>query len=128
MLDSASLFEGLRRGKWRELSIGSVMRSSLAVALLNTTSHEFQPQKRYPGEEAIVVNAVSLLPQSEGINNSAPFEGTLLPISTSMSITRFVDFPPGFLRVNRSSLFLYTVSFVRQKLNFLEDFRFYSIR
>jgi hypothetical protein len=110
LLDPFALFEGLRRGRWRQLSIGSVMRSSLAVAL-NTSSQKLESKatKRYFKEEIVVMNALSLLPQSEGIDSSGPLENAILPLSTSMSITRFVDFSPVFLRINRTSLFLYTV-------------------
>jgi hypothetical protein len=101
LLDSSTLYEGLRRGRWRNLSIASVMRSSLAVAL--------RGGKSFQEEEQIVLNSLSILPKSEGLDPSAPLEGRALPIATSFSISRFVDIPPGLLRCNRYSLLLYTV-------------------
>lgn len=101
LLDSDTLYEGLRHGRWRHTSIASVMRSSLAVAL--------RGRKPFQEEEHIVVNALGILPKSEGLDSSAPMQGRTLPIATSFSISRFVDIPKGLLRCNRNSLLLYTV-------------------
>jgi hypothetical protein len=102
LLDSDTLYEGLRNGRWRNTSIASVMRSALAVAL--------RGEKSFQEEEQIVVNALGILPKSEGLDASAPMQGRTLPIATSFSISRFVDIPKGLVRCNRSSLLLYTVS------------------
>ncbi len=110
LLDSSTLYEGLRHGRWRSMSIASVMRSSLAVAL--------RGDKPFQEEEQIVLHALSILPKSEGLDSSAPLEGRTLPIATSFSISRFADIPSGLLRCNRYSLFLYTVSSSIQQLFF----------
>lgn len=101
LLDSNTLYQGLKNGRWRHTSIASVMKSALAVALRGgKTFHE---------EEQIVVNALGILPKSEGLDSSAPMQGRTLPIATFFSISRFVDIPKGLLRCNRRSLMLYTV-------------------
>ena len=102
LLDSSTLFQGLKFGRWRHASIASVMKSALAVAL--------QGGKTFYEEEQIVVNALGILPKSEGLDSSAPMQGRTLPIATFFSISRFVDIPKGLLRCNRRSLMLYTVS------------------
>jgi hypothetical protein len=109
LLDASALYEGLRRGRWRQLSIGSVMRSSLAVALTTSFLRPATPVKMFYEEEYAVMNALSILPKSEGIDSFGPLDGRALPLTTSLSISRFMDFPPALLRANRFSLFLYTV-------------------
>lgn len=108
LLDSSTLYEGLRHGRWRNMSIASVMRASLAVAL--------RGDKPFQEEEQIILNSLSILPKSEGLDSSAPLEGRTLPIATSFSISRFADLPAGLLRCNRNSLLLYTVSCLILKL------------
>ena len=110
LLDSSALHEGLRRGRWRHMSIGSVMRSSLAVALAPIVSANKTTHSTIHDEELIVMNSLGILPESEGIDSSVP-DGTPLPLSTSLSISRFMDFSPVLLRANRFSQFLYTANY-----------------
>jgi hypothetical protein len=67
--------------------------------------------KSSPRKKAIVSNAFGILPpKSEGIHSRSPLEGTGLPQSIFLRISRFTDLPPSILRANRLSLFLYNVS------------------
>jgi hypothetical protein len=117
LLEPSALYEGLRRGRWRQLSLASVMRASLAVALRPSfVTPEISFAKTFYEEELVIMNALSILPKSEGIDSSAPLEGTTLPLITSFSISRFVDFPPALLRANRFSHFLYTVRHINHPL------------
>lgn len=115
LLDTSAIYEGLKCGHWRKASIASVMTSSLAVALILPSSGSPTPLKINPRavheKESIVSNALGILPpKSEGIHSRLHLEGTGLPQSIFLRISRFTDLPPSILRANRLSLFLYNVS------------------
>jgi hypothetical protein len=110
LLDSDSLYRGLKRGRRKQQSIGTVMRSSLAVGLFTQpgVSSESLEKSVFDGEQTIM-NALSILPTSEGIDLWAVIEDRAPSLSSALSISRFTDFPPALFRVNRFSYFLYTV-------------------
>jgi hypothetical protein len=116
LLDTSAIYEGLKCGHWRKASIASVMTSSLAVALILPSSGQSPAPLKMSSravheKEAIVSNAFGILPpKSEGIHSRSPLEGTGLPQSIFLRISRFTDLPPSILRANRLSLFLYNVS------------------
>jgi hypothetical protein len=111
LLDTGDVYEGLKHGRWRHLSIGTVMRSALAVGLNTYPASSDASAKSVRDEELTVMNAVSILPKSEGVDFSALLEGRTPSFVTLFSISRFTDFPPALLRTNRLSYFLYLVSF-----------------
>lgn len=117
LLDTSAIYEGLKCGHWRKASIASVMTSSLAVALTLPSSRQssgpltMSPRAVYE-KEFIVSNALGILPpKSEDLHSKSPLEGTGLPPSIFLRISRFTDFPPSILRANRLSMLLYNVSF-----------------
>ena len=110
LLDTGDVYEGLKDGRWRHLSIGTVMRSALAVGLNTYPASSDASAKSVRDEERTVMNALSILPKSEGVDFSALLEGRAPSFVTSFSISRFTDFPPVLLRTNRLSYFLYMVS------------------
>jgi hypothetical protein len=116
LLDPSVIHEGLKCGKWRKVSMASVMTTSLAVALTlpaagPTNAPLKMPTKEIHSKEVFVSNALGILPpQSEMMNSKSPFDEAGLSTSIFMSISRFVDYPPSVLRANRWSCFLYNVS------------------
>jgi len=117
LLDTSAIYEGLRCGQWRRASIASVMTSALAVALnLPHTNQSLGPLTLSPRavheKELIVSNALSILPpKSKGLVRESPLEGTGLPPSIFLRISRFTDLPVSVLRANRLALFLYNANF-----------------
>mmetsp|Transcript_3942 Transcript_3942/g.4382 ORF Transcript_3942/g.4382 Transcript_3942/m.4382 type:complete len:891 (-) Transcript_3942:32-2704(-) len=117
LLDTSAIYEGLKCGHWRKASIASVMTSSLAVALtLPSSGQSSGPLTMSPREvyekEFIVSNALGILPpKSEDLHSKSPLEGTGLPPSIFLRISRFTDFPPSILRANRMSMFLYNANY-----------------
>ena len=118
LLDTSAIYEGLKCGQWRKTSIASVMTSALAVALTLPYSRQSSaPLTMSPRaiheKELIVSNALGILPpKSEGLTPEYPLEGTGLPPSIFLRISRFTNLPVSVLRANRLGLFLYNVSSV----------------
>ena len=110
LLDSSALFEGLRRGRWRQLSIGTVMRSALAVAMTSFADSSATSARSFYEEESVILNSLSILPKPEATVLASLLEGHAQKLVIAMSISRFTDIPPAMLRANRLSYFLYTVS------------------
>jgi hypothetical protein len=124
LLDPSVIYEGLKCGRWRHTNTSSVMTSSLAVALTlpatgPTTSPLKMPSKEIHNKETFVSNALGILPpKSEELDSRSPLEGSGLPSSIFMNISRFVDLPPSLLRANRWACFLYNVSETSVYLSF----------
>eukprot|EP00934_Nitzschia_sp_Nitz4_P002918 Nitzschia sp. Nitz4//scaffold9_size221794//76701//80874//NITZ4_001339-RA/size221794-snap-gene-0.181-mRNA-1//-1//CDS//3329560980//2908//frame0 len=95
LLDSGTLHEGLLRGHWRNISIASVMKSSLAVTLAEG--------KSTVKEEKVITNALSIIPISE--------QSRFWPSFLSFDPDSCSDVSLAFLQLNRNSCFLYSANY-----------------
>ena len=98
LLDSETLYHGLRSGQWRETHIGTVMRTTLAVSLNSTAGDPF-----HVGTHLIdAVSIQSFVDSIPRLDNPLK-NGEALAETSSLSETMLI--------INRLSVFLYAANY-----------------
>lgn len=106
LLDSAAIYNGLKRGNWRWCPVGHVMIASLAAGATTPASTALQCYSATT--EHWVMQALSVLPKPQ----HADWPSIMLGCS-SQPTTKQEDFdyiPPVVLRLQRVSVLLFSVS------------------
>lgn len=105
MLDTNVLFEGLKRGLWREAPVRDLFLSSIAASMTPEDVTKDVASKMIELEESLLAHAVNISPKGRpwfkklGTGQSNPFLPSLA-----------TDFPAAALRLSQSTNFLFMVS------------------
>jgi hypothetical protein len=107
LLDSDILFEGLKRGLWRETPVRDVLLSSLAAGMTPDYVAHGVASQLISSEEKLLAYAVSvdpkLKPKKRGESSKQSPASPFLPDFAAV-------LPPTALRLSRATCFLYMVS------------------
>lgn len=110
--DSSVLFDAIRQNQWARHPMGDVMISALAAATTPLHVATDVALTMLARDEMIVAHAVSAAPESKSFMLKSLVNGQLPKFTRSRRVLA-KEIPPMALRLNRMSLFLYVVSFLR---------------
>ena len=109
LLETSVLFQGLRRGLWKEFTMRDLMLSTLATSMTaENVPHDVVPQL-LSNEEAVLAYAINVDNRSTGFVSCLRSPRASQPFRKSNVVA---GFPPEVLQMSRTTYFLFMVRLI----------------